>query len=113
MRLDPNFAAPYLTALGQSQFNQQDYHQAIETLQRAVRINPRDRRSSILLISALGYQDLRQEAKLVMQRLNKQLNEDNMRHLTIDWLKNRWPYQQISDRNHFITGLKQAGVPDW
>lgn len=113
MRLDPNFPAPYLSVLGRAQFDMTQYQEAVITLNRAALVNPRDRRPFIVLIAALGQLGTKKQAQPLINQVNQQQIKENMRPLTIDWLKNRWPYQSHVDRERFIEGLKKAGVPDW
>ena len=66
-----------------------------------------------MLIAALGQLGTKKQAQPLINQVNQQQIKENMRPLTIDWLKNRWPYQSHVDRERFIEGLKKAGVPDW
>ncbi len=113
MRLDPNFVAPYLFVVGRSQFDMGNYNEAIKSLKRALAVNPRDRDASIVLIACYGQQGLIDEAKSVLNTLNKEHKIQKLRPVTIDWLKNRWPYKAKAARDHLIKGMEKAGVPQW
>ena len=113
MRLDPNFVAPYLYVIGRTQFDMGNYDDASKSLKRALAVNPRDRDASIVLIACYGQQGLTDKAKSILKTLNKEHEILKLRPVTIDWLKNRWPYKAIAARDHFIKGMEKAGVPQW
>ena len=113
MRLDPNFVAPYLYVIGRSQFDTGNYDEASKSLKRALAVNPRDREASIVLIACYGQLGLIDDAKLVLSTLNKEHKILKLRPVTIDWLKNRWPYKTKAARDHFIEGMEKADVPQW
>jgi TolB-like protein/class 3 adenylate cyclase len=113
LRLDPNFPAPYLSVMGRAQFDQEQYPAAINTLDRAVLGNPSNRRPYVVLIAAHGQLQQPKQAKPLIKEFNRWQAKDKMRDLSIDWLKNRWPYKNTNDRNRLIDGVKLAGVPEW
>jgi len=113
MRLDPNFVAPYLYVIARSQFDIGNYEEASKSLKRALAVNPRDRDASIVLIACYGQLGLIDDAKLVLDRLNKEHKIQKLRPVTIDWLKNRRPYKTIAARDHLFEGMEKAGVPQW
>ena len=113
MRLDPNFVAPYLYVIGRTQFDMGNYGDATISLKRALAVNPKDRDAAIMLIACYGQQGLIDDAKLVLNTLNKEHKFQKLRPVTIDWLKNRWPYKAKVARDHLIEGMEKAGVPQW
>jgi len=48
-----------------------------------------------------------------LETLNPQLAQEQLPQLTIDWQKDRWPFQEVSSRDHFFDGLKKARIPEW
>ncbi len=113
MRLDPNFAAPYLSVMGRAQFDQRQYEGAIRTLKRAVSVKPGDKTPMIVLVAAYGQLGKHEQATPLIEQINQHHSKERMRNLTIDWLKNRWPYKNREDRQRLVDGLKLAGVPEW
>jgi len=113
MRLDPNFVAPYLLVIGRAQFDMGLYQEAVESLERAVAVNPHERNARIVLLAAQGYLGESEQAARVLAALNDEHEAQALRPFTMDWLTNRWPYQRQLDRDHLLAGLSKAGVPPW
>jgi TolB-like protein/DNA-binding winged helix-turn-helix (wHTH) protein/Tfp pilus assembly protein PilF len=113
MRLDPNFVAPYLLVIGRTQFDMGLYEDAVESLERAVVVNPHERDAHIVLLAAYGYLEESDQAVRVLAALNKEHEAQALRPFTMDWLTNRWPYRRHVDRDHLLAGLDKAGVPPW
>jgi adenylate cyclase len=113
MRLDPNFVAPYLSVIGRAQFDMGLYEDAVESLSRAIAVNPHERDSRIVLLAAYGYLEESDQARRVLAALNKEHEAQALRPFTMDWLTNRWPYRRPLDRDHLLAGLDKAGVPPW
>lgn len=112
LRLDPNFPAPYLSVMGRAQFDLEQYPEAINTLKRAVLGNPGDRQPIVVLIAAYGQLQQQNQARPLIEAFNRWQAKEKVRALTIDWLKNRWPYKSKADRKRLIDGVKLAGVPE-
>jgi hypothetical protein len=66
-----------------------------------------------VLIAAHGQLQQPKQAQPLIEEFNRWQAKDKMRDLSIDWLKNRWPYKNRDDRNRLIDGVKLAGVPEW
>jgi len=113
LRLDPNFPAPYLSVMGRVQFDQEQYTKAINTMNRAVLVNPSNRRPYVVLIAAHGQLQQQKQAQPLIEEFNQSQAKEKMRDLSVDWLKNRWPYKNTADRDRLIDGVKLAGVPEW
>jgi TolB-like protein/DNA-binding winged helix-turn-helix (wHTH) protein len=113
LRLDPNFPAPYLSVLGRVKFDQGQFQDAANTLERAILINPRDESSIIFLIAAFGHLSEQNKGLALIKQINNHYENEKVRALSIDWMKNRWPYRNKADRERLIEGLKKAGIPDW
>ncbi|UHD15836.1 winged helix-turn-helix domain-containing tetratricopeptide repeat protein [Thiocapsa bogorovii] len=113
MRLDPNFVAPYLLVIGRAQFDMGLYEDAVESLERAVVVNPHERDAHIVLLAAYGYLGESDQAGRVLAALNEEHEAQALRPFTMDWLTNRWPYRRHVDRDHLLAGLDKAGVPPW
>jgi len=113
MRLDPNFGAPYLEIIGRSQFDMNLYEDSVISLQRALKFNPTERNTLILLVASYGHLKQLEQAKTTLEALGQEHQKQKLRPFTIDWLTNRWPYRQKSQRDHLLAGLEKAGVPRW
>ena len=113
MRLDPNFVAPYLSVVGRAQFDMGLYSDAVDALQRAVAVNPRERDARTVLLAAYGYLGQSAKAEATLAALNAEHEAQALRPFTLDWLTNRWPYRRKVDRDHLLKGLEEAGVPSW
>ena len=113
MRLDPNFGAPYLQVIGRSQFDMGLYDQAVLSLKRALKFNPSDRNTLIILISSFGHLEQTNGAGAALMTLQQEHQKQKLRPFTIDWLTNRWPYRQKTNRDHLLKGLEKAGVTPW
>jgi len=113
MRLDPNFVAPYLLVIGRAQFDMALYDDAVESLERAVAVNPHERNARIVLLAAYGYRGESDQAARMLAALNNEHEAQALPPFTMAWLTNRWPYRRQSDRDHLLAGLEKAGVPRW
>ena len=99
--------------MGRVQFDQEQYTKAINTLNRAVLVNPSNRRPYVVLIASHGQLQQQKQAQLLIEDFNQSQAKEKMRDLSVDWLKNRWPYKNTADRDRLIDGVKLAGVPEW
>lgn len=113
MRLDPNFSAPYLLVIGRVQFDMGRYAEAVGSLERAVAVNPHERDARVVLLAARGHLGASEQAAQGLAALNQEHEAHGLRPFTMDWLTNRWPYRDRSDRQHLLAGLEKAGVPRW
>ena len=112
-RLDPNYSAPYLSIMGRAQYDLREFASAIENLERAASVNPKDTTPLIVLIAAYGQSGLIDRVAPVLDKLNQQLQTENNQSLTIDWIKYLFPYRDNIDREHLLEGLRKAGIPEW
>lgn len=113
LRLDPNFPAPYLFVKGRAYFDLQQYDKAISILKRAVSVNPEDNEPLVVLLAAYGQLGQQQNAQTILKQLNQYQSRENLPEFTLNWTKNRWPYQHKADRDRLDSGLKKARVPEW
>ncbi|WP_161495041.1 BTAD domain-containing putative transcriptional regulator [Caulobacter sp. BP25] len=82
-----------------------DYASAVAIGRRSVRANPTFTNGYKPLISALGHLGLRDEASGFIATL-MQLEPD----FSIATFARRYPFQAPEDRDHYIAGLREAGV---
>ncbi len=113
MRLDPNFVAPYLFIIGRSQFEMGLYESAVKSLEQAASANSSDIKPHIVLLASYGHLGELEKASTTLTTLNTMLKKQKLREFRIDWLKNRWPYRNKSDRDQLLEGLEKAQAPKW
>lgn len=112
-RLDPNFAAPYLSAIGRSQFDMGLYKQAANTLERANLIHAFDHKSLVVLLASYGQLNELEKAKSTLLNLNTIRKRLQLSPYTIDWIQGRWPYRNKINRDQLVAGLEKAGIQKW
>ena len=113
IRLDPNFAAPYLATQGLAQYNLRNFDEAVETLLRSIAINPNDQVPFLILVAAYGQLEQLDQASLVLDQVNNQFQQDYGRKFSIDLLRDQFPFQDRLDREHLLEGLQKAGAPEF
>lgn len=113
MRLDPNFAHPYLEVIGRSKFDMGLYEESNTSLNCTNTSDTKDCKSLVLAIANYGYLDQPAKTELYIKTLNDRNNSQKIPPFTIDRLKHRWPYRKKADRDHLFKGLEKAGVPLW
>jgi tetratricopeptide (TPR) repeat protein len=84
-----------------------DYEKAVAVGRRAVRANPEFTNGYKPLLSALGHLNLASEAVDILRELL--LRE---REFSIANFARRYPFRRREDREHYIVGLRKAGVPE-
>jgi len=112
-RLDPNYAAPYLSTLGLAHYNLRNFDEAEENLQRSIAINPKDQTPYLILIATYGQLGQKVQATVVLEQLNELFQQEYGRHFSIDWFRGQFPFRENFDNEHFLEGLKKAGAPEW
>jgi TolB-like protein/DNA-binding winged helix-turn-helix (wHTH) protein/Tfp pilus assembly protein PilF len=113
LRLDPRRPAPYLFALGRSQFESNDFANAVSSLEQAVNLNPSDALPRTLLVSALAHLDRKDEARRQLADLESLYREEGMRRLNLRDLAQVWPYRNQEDLERIRRGLRAVDVPEW
>jgi DNA-binding SARP family transcriptional activator/TolB-like protein/Flp pilus assembly protein TadD len=84
-----------------------DYEQAVSVGRRVVRANPEYSNAYKPLIAALGHLDRHEEAKPHIEKLlSLEPNFTVQRHGQV------YPFRQASDREHYLEGLRRAGVAE-
>ena len=111
IRLDPNYAAPYLSSLGLAHFDLRNYRQATDALQRSIAINPQDPTPYLILVATYGQSGQRDQARTLLERINQLYRQEYGHDFYIDWLRGQFPYQDKVAREHLLQGLKKGGAP--
>ncbi len=113
IRLDPNATGPHLEILGHAQCELRDFHAAEESLARAIESNRNDYGPYLILISCLGQSDQMAKAQPLIEQVDVMFQREFKRHMSVDWWwRDGFPYQDKSDRQRFLDGLRRAGVPE-
>jgi tetratricopeptide (TPR) repeat protein len=110
IRLNPHFPASYLYEIGMARFGIEDFYEAAIALEKAVRINPQDRWSSRLLIATLGHLGRRQEASLVIEKVEN--NYRGFDPLSVRSITFWYPFKNLPDTRRLSEGLRKAGIPE-
>jgi TolB-like protein/Tfp pilus assembly protein PilF len=104
MRLNPRFEDWYLWGLGVAYYDARKYHEAAKTL--ASHKSP-NLKSNLYLAAAYGQLGRQADAKAVIKAILAE-NRDSSIEL---WGKAQ-PYRNEADLNHYIEGLRKAGLPE-
>lgn len=113
IRLDPNYAAPYLSSLGLAHFDSKNYGEAADILRRSITINPKDQTPYLILIAAYGQSGEEEKALAILDQVNQFYQREYGRDFSIDWIRGQFPYQDKLDREFFLQGLRKGGVPEF
>ncbi len=116
MRLDPRYPPEYLRVLALSLFNQQRYGEAIEGLQRVVRLQSDTSEDFATLVSAYGHVGRSEGVGAAIEKYNALTLPAGFDPLTVQesgW----WWYGDMFDyhrpyRDQYLSGLRKAGVPE-
>jgi adenylate cyclase len=106
MRLDPYYSEIWLHFLALAYFGMGRYEEAAATLQRRIIRRPDTDISRVLLAASFGYLGRVEEAQALWEealRLNPQYSLEQKRRIL--------PYKSSSDFDHFLDGLRKAGLP--
>ena len=104
MRLNPRHGDWYRWALGVAYYDARRYADSIEIL--TSRTSP-NLKSNLYLAAAYGQLGLDSEAKLVVEVILDENPESS-----IELWGRAQPYQDESDLDHYIEGLRRAGLPE-
>jgi tetratricopeptide (TPR) repeat protein len=113
IRLDPNFAAPYLATQGLAQYNLRNFDEAVESLLRSIAINPKDQAPFLILIAAYGQLGQLNQASVALDQMNQLFQQEYGREFSIDLLRDQFPFHNRLDREHLLEGLQKAGAPEF
>ena len=107
MRLHPHHPYNYSLHLGQVYFVMKQYDEAIKALEQAVSSHPSSERLHVWLAAAYAYAGMIDEAGWEIdqvQMINPAFSLDNIRR--------SYPFKDDVDREHFIEGLRIAGLDE-
>jgi adenylate cyclase len=107
VRLNPLHPAWYLYAIGEANYGARRYEQALEPLRSAVHRYPKfitPRRHLAATYAQLGRIE---EARAEIEAA---LNRDSS--LTISFYRRRLQYVNAADLDHYLDGLRKAGLPE-
>jgi len=114
MRLDPHYPAYYLFVLGLAHFSMEQFKEAANSFERALRRNPENYMPLIHLAAAYGQLGRKQEAKAAIEEFNKVVRST----LTVEEFGTvggphmMAKYKNPVDKDRFLDGLRKAGVPE-
>jgi TolB-like protein/class 3 adenylate cyclase len=111
IRLDPNYAAPYLSSLGLAHFDLKNYGEAADLLRRSIAINSKDQTPYLILIATYGQSGEKEKALAILDQVNQLYQLEYGRDFSIDWIQGQFPYQDKVDREFFLQGLNKGGAP--
>ena len=104
MRLNPRYPDWYLWALGVASYDARRYEEAVTALEN--RKNP-NLKSNLYLAAAYAQLGRQNEAQAMVEKIL----EDNPESSIERWGKAQ-PYQNEAALNHYIDGLRKAGLPE-
>lgn len=111
VRLDPAFH-DNLRVLGRTLFHQERYDEAAETLERAVSRQPDYEYAYVALAAVYGHLGRNQEAKAAVEKFNEIVAETSGVSLTLEGVETFSYYIDKAYLEHWIEGLRMAGVPE-
>jgi adenylate cyclase len=111
MRLDPNYPALFPYYLGLAQFGLEQFADAAASLETAVKLNPDDSFSHLLLGATYGYLGRTPRAASAIARYNDIRVSRGYIPLSIYDAPHLWFFKP-ADLNRLRDGLRLAGVPD-
>jgi TolB-like protein len=112
MRLDPHYPAYYLVVLGLAQFSMEQFEEATNSFERALKRNPENSWPLLLLAAAYGHLGRKQVATAAIEKFKKiNPNPDLSVETIIDWPISK-RYKDPADKDRFLEGLRKAGLPE-
>ncbi|MFC3612233.1 adenylate/guanylate cyclase domain-containing protein [Lutimaribacter marinistellae] len=106
MRLNPHFPFWYFYALGANQFHLTRYEAAEESFLKSIKRNSRWRPNHIYVVSTYGHLGRTDDAEWEMEELRTLGFEP-----TFETFSAFQRFQDNAYRDHFLDGLRKAGVP--
>ena len=115
MRLDPQYPPDYLRTLAVALFHQEQYEEALETIERVVKRQPDVGKDYVTLASTLGHLGRSDGLEAAVNTYNE-LSAFTNSPLTVQEA-NWWWYGDIYSydrtyRDRLVEGLRKAGVPE-
>ena len=109
LRLGPQDPARsvFLTALSVAQYASRDYNAAADAARKWTRASAPHHFGYFNLAAACGQLGRSQEAEQALQE-GLRLYPD----VSIEFISARWPYKDAGDLDHFVGGLRKAGLPE-
>ena len=104
MRLNPRYPDWYLWALGVASYDARRYEEAVTALEN--RNNP-NLKSNLYLAAAYAQLGRQNEAQATVKKILEDIPESSIER----WGKAQ-PYQNEAALNHYIDGLRKAGLPE-
>jgi TolB-like protein/DNA-binding winged helix-turn-helix (wHTH) protein len=118
MRLDPRHPASYLTRLGEAQFIMGQYEIAVESFEKAARLNPDNDWNFVYLAAAYGQLGRMNEATRAVERANALRARSGWGALTTGIVSRNYRlgirgyyFKWFGDYKPLREGLSKAGVP--
>ena len=111
MRLDPHYPAYYLLVLGLAHFSIEQYKEAANSFERALKRNPENYIPLIHLAAAYGYLGRKQEATAAIEEFKKVWPD-----LSVEDVSGPYAimskYKDPVDKDRLLDGLRKAGMPE-
>jgi len=107
LRLSPRdpLSAVYLGIASYAQYIQGNYKEAIRLAREGVRQRPDFPATHRILTAAIGMGGEDEAAKAALQELRRAQPS-----ISLEWIVERVPFQQDSERQHYLEGLRRAGL---
>ena len=106
MRINPHHPFNYTFHLGQAYFVLKKYDQAVQAFNKGLDSNPSSERLHVWLGASYALSGNREDAKWHAEQAIV-LNPS----LSLETLKRAYPFKSVSDKEHFLEGLRRAGFP--
>jgi tetratricopeptide (TPR) repeat protein len=104
MRLNPHYPDWYDWVLGMAYYSARRYEETIAAFKRMVSLNPES-----LRYLAASYAQLGREAEA--RAVTAEILEEDPEFSSAYWADKRG-YKNQADRDHYLDGLRKAGLPD-
>lgn len=105
LKLNPHDPRNHIYAgfMARAQLTAGHYEAACEWARRVIQLRPQIPENHLVLVSALGHLDLKDEARAALERCEKQHPRYAANPTTLH------PYRHATDTEHFFDGLRKAG----
>ena len=111
MRLDPHYPGYYLFVLGLAHFSMEQYKEAANSFERALKRNPENYAPLIHLAAAYGHLGRKQEATAAIEEFKKVWPD-----LSVEDVSGPYAimskYKDPVDKDRLLDGLRKAGLPE-
>ena len=106
LRLDPRPPPQFLGDLGWVLFHSRRYEEAVEPLERARAAGVDYLETLSAVYARLGRDE---EARETVEAILERFPAENLAHFRVLYA----PYKRKEDLDHFLEGLRMAGIPEW